>query len=95
MQNAWKRSRSRLFFVVNLICFTWWRNLKDQFRNIVKAQKSGSGGTLKETKWVQWQFYNKMNFMKNYIYSRRYISEVASCTINSNNMQNCRYATCR
>ena len=44
------------FFAVNLIHFTWWRNLKDQFRNVVKAQKSGSGGTSKETKRVQWHF---------------------------------------
>ena len=59
------------FFAVNLIRFTWWRNLKDQFRNVVKTQKSGSGGTSKENKRVQWQFYQEMSFMKCYIYSRR------------------------
>ena len=69
MQN---RCSIQAFFVVNLIRFTWWRNLKDQFRNVVKIQKSGSGGTSKENKRVQWQFYQEMSFMKTYIYSQRY-----------------------
>ena len=62
-----------IFVVVNLIRFTWWRNLKDQFQNVVKTQKSGSGGTSKENKRVQWQFYQEMNSMKSYIYSGRYL----------------------
>ena len=52
------------YFFVNLIRFTWWCNLKDQFRNVLKPQKSGSGGTSKENKRVQWQFYQEMSFMK-------------------------------
>ena len=59
-------------FLVNLIRFTWWHSLKDQFRNVVKTQKSGSGGTSKENNRVQWQFYHEMSFMKTYIYSRRH-----------------------
>ena len=60
-----------IFVIVNLIRFTWWCNLKDQFQNVVKTQKSGSGDTSKENKHVQWQFYQEMNGMKSYIYSSK------------------------
>ena len=59
--------------IVVAVINKWWTSLKDQFRRTYKAQKSGSGGVSAGEKRIQWQFYNEMSLMWNYIYSRQYV----------------------
>ena len=59
--------------IVVAVINKWWTSLKDQFRRTYKAQKSGSGGVSAGEKRIQWQFYNEMSFIRNYIYSRQYV----------------------
>ena len=44
-------------FVVTKLQKTWWENIKDHYRNICKANKSGSGGESKSQKTITWHFY--------------------------------------
>ena len=53
----------------------WWQNLRDQFRTQLKKEKSGSGGD-QPAKKIAWQFYREMSFMKRFMYSRRYTTEI-------------------
>ena len=46
-----------------------WKNLVDQFRK--KVDKSDSGGTPITDHMLQWRFYDRMSFMKEYIVNRK------------------------
>ena len=48
---------------------TWWTNMKDHYRTILRS-KSGDAGSSKGEKNSTWQFYDEMSFMKRFIYSR-------------------------
>ena len=48
---------------------TKWKDLVDTFRT--KEKSGAEGGTIAE-KAQQWQFYDRMTFMKPYMYKRRY-----------------------
>ena len=49
-----------------------WKDLEDTFRT--KEKSGAEGGTIAE-KAQQWQFYDRMSFMKPYMYKRRYTNK--------------------
>ena len=62
-----------LIFVVYTVRNVWWQNLKEHFRTICKTERSGAGGSSKDSTASNWQFYREMSFMKQYFISRRYV----------------------
>ena len=61
-------SLKQLLFV-GADCMAKWKNLVDQFRK--KYDKSGSAGTPIADRVIQWRFYDRLSFMKEYIVNRR------------------------
>ena len=47
-----------------------WKNLVDTFRK--KYDKSGSGGTPIGERILQWRFYDRLSFMKEYVVNRKW-----------------------
>ena len=50
-------------------CMDKWKNLIDQWRK--KYNKSGSAGTPISERVVQWRFYDRLSFLKEYIVNRK------------------------
>ena len=48
-----------------------WKNLQDQFRNIMNKKKSGSGGDSIKEVTDKWKFFDRMSFLKPFINSRQ------------------------
>ena len=46
-----------------------WKNLVDTFRR--KYDQSGSGGTPIGDRFLQWRFYDRLSFMKEYVVNRK------------------------
>ena len=57
-----------MFYLIGPVCLNKWKNLTDQFRK--KVDKSGSGGTPITDRMLQWRFYDRMSFLKEYIINR-------------------------
>ena len=47
-----------------------WKDLVDTFR---KKDKSSTGGVSVEEQASHWRFYDKMSFIKMYVYATRYV----------------------
>ena len=47
-----------------------WKNLIDTYQ---KKSKSGSAGDSLEERASQWRYYNRMNFLKSFIGSKKYV----------------------
>ena len=47
-----------------------WKNLTDTYR---KKSKSGSGGDDLEDRASQWHYYDRMNFLKPFVGSKKYV----------------------
>ena len=50
-------------------CMDKWKNLVDQWQK--KYNKSGSAGTPISERVVQWRFYDRLSFLKEYIVNRK------------------------
>ena len=50
-------------------CMKKWKNLVDTFRR--KYDQSGSAGTPIGERILQWQFYDRLSFLKKYIVNRK------------------------
>ena len=55
----------------------WWKNLRDQFSQ--KSQRSGSGGEGVDEQAEQWRFYDRMSWMKPFLFTRRLVKTIL-CT---------------
>ena len=48
----------------------WWKNLRDQF--VLKTQRSGAGGEGVDETAENWRFYDRLSWLKPFIYTCRY-----------------------
>ena len=55
----------------------WRKNLRDQFSQ--KSQRSGSGGEGVDEQAEQWRFYDRMSWMKPFLFTRRLVKTIL-CT---------------
>ena len=46
--------------------------MKEHFRNICKAERSGCGGTSKDETQSNWTYIREFSFMKQFFITRRY-----------------------
>ena len=52
--------------------------MKEHYRSICKSEKSGSGGSSKQTTNSNWTYYKEFSFMKQFFISRRYLYNITS-----------------
>ena len=51
------------------VCAKKWKDLVDTFRR--KIDKSGDAGTPLNERCLQWKFWDRMSFLKEYIVNRK------------------------
>ena len=58
------------------MCAKKWKDLVDTFQR--KVDKSGSAGVPLNDKVLQWRFWDRMSFLKDYIVNRKLVNHLQS-----------------
>ena len=69
-------------FILGSVCAKKWKDLVDTFRR--KVDKSGSAGVPLNDKVLQWKFWDRMSFLKDYIVNRKLVNNLHSVSIFNN-----------
>ena len=69
-ENVHSRQYNRqIYWLPGNVCAKKWKDLVDTFRR--KVDKSGSAGVPLSDKVLQWRFWDRMSFLKEYIVNRK------------------------